>query len=103
MLFLRFPGFSRARRNSSFSTFLTKVPGLYYIPRFVDPSTQASLLNSTLRLSTLLENSCQGRPSTAAHVPQPDFVRSAKHNLQSQEFYKSLTLADPSDPESTLR
>jgi hypothetical protein len=72
------------------------IPGLFVYPGYFVEAESAALLGGALRMYARLE--AQVRPASErlakVAIPQPAFVRSAKHNLQSEEHYARLTLTE---------
>lgn len=71
------------------------IPGLFLYPDHFPPAESAALVRDALALHARLEDAA-ARAGTAekAHIPQPEFVRSAKHNLATEEFYTRVTLTE---------
>lgn len=71
------------------------IPGLFLYPDHFPPAESAALVRDALALHARLEDAA-ARVGTAekAHIPQPEFVRSAKHNLATEEFYTRVTLTE---------
>ena len=73
------------------------IPGLLVFADHFTAAQCAVVVRETLALYTRLEETASGAPKVEkAHIPQPDFVRSARHNLRSEEFYTRVALAEPS-------
>ncbi len=71
------------------------IPGLFVFHDYLTPSESNSLIEKSLELYEWLEDeSATTHQLRKAEIPQPEFVRSAKHNLASEEFYTSLTLRE---------
>jgi hypothetical protein len=71
------------------------VPGLIFRPDHFAPSTCARIVAHALNLYDRLEAAVSGgiAPETA-HIPQPAYVRSAAHNLQSEEQFVRVPLEE---------
>ncbi len=69
------------------------IPGLLVYPDYFPAGQAAAITSDTLALYGRLEASAAaaGRVEMA-HIPQPEFVRSARHNLASEERYTRLLL-----------
>ncbi len=76
---------------------LAEIPGLIIYQDYLSPAECDSLIVNSLKLYKRLEDefTTRGRLKKA-EIPQPEFVRSSKHNLASEEFYTSLTLKEAS-------
>lgn len=72
------------------------IPGLFVYNGYLTPSECNSLVEKSLELYKRLENDSAAHQLKKADIPQPEFVRSSKHNLASEEFYTSLTLHEAS-------
>jgi hypothetical protein len=71
------------------------VPGLIFRPDHFAPPACADIVRRALDLYERLEASVAGgaTPETA-HIPQPAYVRSAQHNLQSEERFVRVALEE---------
>ena len=69
------------------------IPGLLVYPDYFLPVQSAAIARDTLDLYGRLNESASvaGRVEKA-HIPQPEFVRSARHNLASAESYTRVVL-----------
>jgi hypothetical protein len=71
------------------------VPGLFVYPDHYTGMQCALLVEQSLELQDRLEAAVAGSAtSETARIPQPDFVRSAKHNLASEEFFTRVVLEE---------
>jgi hypothetical protein len=70
------------------------VPGLFVFPDYFPADRCAGIVRGTLALYARLEEVAAGAGKEKAHIPQPEFVRSAKHNLASEEFYTRAVLEE---------
>jgi hypothetical protein len=73
------------------------IPGLFVYPRHFAPEHCASLLRASLDVFDRLETAAAGADAGTAErarIPQPDFVRSTKHNLPSEEYYTRVALTE---------
>ncbi len=71
------------------------IPGLFVYPNYFTPSQSAEIVAQTLRLyQRLEEQAATSNGLEKAHIPQPEFVRSAKHNLASEEYYTRVVLEE---------
>lgn len=71
------------------------VPGLLFDPAYFTPHECASLLARSLDLCDRLEAAIGTAGALErAHIPQPEYVRSAKHNLQSEEQFARVALTE---------
>lgn len=69
------------------------VPGLLFAPAYFTPDECAHLLTHALGLYDRLEAAVRaGGGLERAHIPQPAYVRSAEHNLQSEEHFARASL-----------
>lgn len=74
-----------------------EVPGLYCSPNYFHPDRAISISQEALLLFTKLKSAVsRGTEVSAAQIPQPEFVRSERHNLASEEQYTRVELAEPS-------
>lgn len=71
------------------------IPGLFLAPDYFSESQSAVIVRNTLALYTRIEEtaSAVGRMCHTA-IPQPEFVRSARHNLASDEYYTPVVLPE---------
>lgn len=82
---------------SSQKRLFDNIPGLIVYYDYLSHSECASLIERSLTLFKQLEDeSAKTHQLKTADIPQPEFVRSSKHNLASEEFYTSLTLNEVS-------
>jgi hypothetical protein len=71
------------------------IGGLFVYPDHFDESQCSLLVRQSLELHTRLEEAVARAPTAEkARIPQPEFVRSEKHNLSSEEFYTRVVLAE---------
>ncbi len=70
------------------------VPGLFVYPDYFPPVACAALLRESLALYARLEDAAEPGKVEKVHVPQPEFVRSARHNLPGEEFYTRVSLEE---------
>ena len=63
-----------------------KIPGLFLFPDFFSESESADLTDKTIELYSKLKVEDTGS-LVKANIPQPDFVKSQKHNLESEEYF----------------
>jgi hypothetical protein len=76
-------------------TTLDDIPGLFVYPDHFSEEQCDRLVGRSLELHTRLEAAVsQSATVETAHIPQPEFVRSAKHNLASEEFYTRVVLVE---------
>lgn len=75
-----------------FSTQATKIPGLKFIPNFVNNETQKTLLLESLSLQRAITENAKGKQSKKTQT-----YLSKQHNLKSDEHYKLLHLSYPKD------
>lgn len=72
-----------------------QVPGLRFIPDYFTPDECVALVARSLELYDRLEAAVGGSGATeAAHIPQPAYVRSAEHNLNSEERFARVALTE---------
>ena len=74
-----------------------RIPGLILYPDHFAEGQCALLLRQSVELYAGLESTI-AQPTTLAkaRIPQPDFARSARHNLASEEFYTTHACPDQS-------
>jgi hypothetical protein len=70
------------------------VPGLFVYPDYFPPAACAALVRDLLALYARLEGAARPGKVEKVHIPQPEFVRSARHNLPSEEFYTRVVLEE---------
>jgi hypothetical protein len=70
------------------------VPGLLLYPDHFPADECARLVSGSLEVHERLEAQLDPEKLQAARIPQPAFVRSAKHNLPSEEHYVRLHFAE---------
>lgn len=71
------------------------VPGLLFDPDYFTPGECADLLANSLNLYDRLETALgSGTALEQAHIPQPAYVRSAEHNLRSEEQFARVGLTE---------
>jgi hypothetical protein len=69
------------------------IPGLFLYPDFFSPDQCADLVQATLAVYVQFEHAVAGAPAgEKVHIPQPAFVRSARHNQASEELYTRIVL-----------
>lgn len=72
------------------------VPGLFVFAGYFDPDQRARVLSESLRIANGLTAAvADGADLRTVGIPQPAFVRSQKHNLQSEEQFTRATLVEP--------
>ena len=76
-------------RKQEFAT----IPGLFVYPDHFSEAQCATLVRESLTLHAQLEAVASAGKAEKAHIPQPEFVRSSRHNLASEEFYTRVVLA----------
>lgn len=72
--------------------------GLFYYTQFLDPNMHNQLIAQSFDLHrklVTLSNTDQNVPLEIG-IPQPQYVKSAKHNLPTTEFYQPLEVSDSS-------
>lgn len=69
-------------------------PGLIVARSFLSPSMHDNLLTNCLLLSRSCQQQALVAPARDATIPQPMEVRSARHNLRSEERFSPLRIAD---------
>ena len=74
----------------------SKVPGLFVFRDYFFDTQCAAITRETLELYKRLEAAAPSEESKLANIPQPEFVRSAHHNLPSEEYYVRVALNEPS-------
>lgn len=84
--------FSVSRPFRKFCTQATSIPGLRFIPNFLDTTGQQELLKQSLQLHSRILESAKNKPKTKAQT-----YLSQQHNLKSEEYYKLLHLQNPND------
>ena len=71
------------------------VPGLHFFPQYFSASQCHAMIQQSLALySEIQAQSHATMPAFDASIPQPDFVSSQKHNLNSDEKFLRLKLHD---------
>jgi hypothetical protein len=71
------------------------IPGLLVYSDYFSGAACATLAQESLRLHARLEEAVANISTIEqAHIPQPGFVRSSKHNLPSEEYYKRVKLTE---------
>jgi hypothetical protein len=71
-----------------------EVPGLIFHEDYFTKEECSQLVDRSMALCQELEATIsESSKIEKAHLPQPEFVRSAKHNLASEEFYTRIRLA----------
>lgn len=71
------------------------VPGLIFRPAHFAPAACAGIVAHALHLYDRLEAAvASGATPETAHIPQPAYVRSAAHNLQSEERFVRVSLEE---------
>lgn len=73
------------------------IPGLLLFPDFFAPETCERLVRQSLALYDRLEAAVNPDALQTAHIPQPAYVRSDKHNLQSEEQFVRVALTEGDD------
>jgi hypothetical protein len=74
---------------------LADVPGLFLYADYFSAADCALLTQQSAHLYRRLEEQISPAAQLQkAHIPQPAFVRSEKHNLQSEEHYTRVTLLE---------
>jgi len=73
-----------------------EVPGLYLFKDFFNPQRCENILEESLLIHDKLEKEANesNTPINSANIPQPDFVKSEKHNLKSNESFLRLTIKE---------
>lgn len=76
-----------------------EVPGLYLFNDFFNRSLCQSIIEASLTIHKKLEDSLEDNKasnlsSSSATIPQPDFVKSEKHNLTSEEQFVRVAIED---------
>src|SRR5262245_16592024 len=69
-------------------------PGLFLFPDYFAADGCSLLVRRSLELYARLEAQLAPQPLERARIPQPAFVRSAQHNLPSEEHYVRLRLTE---------
>ncbi|OJJ15622.1 hypothetical protein BKI52_37705 [marine bacterium AO1-C] len=71
-----------------------KVSGLFLFSEYFSNTQCQDIIQKTLALYEKLEEGYSGQHLQEAHIPQPEFVRSAQHNLSSEESFVKVNLAE---------
>jgi len=71
-----------------------KVPGLVLFSDYFSAIQCQSIVQQTLELYKRLEKIYPTQSIQEAHIPQPEFVRSAQHNLASEEHFVKVNLKE---------
>lgn len=75
-----------------------KVPGLLLFSDYFTKAQCASMVQESLELYERLEKAYPHQAPQQTHIPQPEFVRSAQHNLTSEESFVKVNLqANPKE------
>lgn len=69
-------------------------PGLLVYPDYFSAAACADILAASLAVFARLE-AVAGPADESARVPQPEFVRSERHNLASEESFTRVSLPEP--------
>lgn len=78
------------------------IPGLFVFPDYFSAEQSGELVDHSFQLYEQLEAMCRETPPMEqAQIPQPAFVRSANHNLASEEYFARAKLIESA--ERTLR
>jgi len=73
-----------------------KVSGLLLFSDYFTTAQCTSMVQQTLDLYERLEKAYPNQRIQEAHIPQPEFVRSAEHNLASEESFVKVNLEENS-------
>lgn len=73
------------------------IPGLLLFPDYFAPTQCEVLVRQSLDLYDRLEAVIDPAALEKAHIPQPAYVRSEKHKLQSEEQFARVALTEASD------
>ena len=73
------------------------IPGLLFDTDFFTGAQCADLVRQSLKLYERLEAAVGSGSLEKAHIPQPAYVRSAEHNLKSEEHFARLALREAND------
>jgi hypothetical protein len=73
------------------------IPGLLLFPDYFAPERCELLVRHSLDLYDRLEDAITPGAYQTAHIPQPAYVRSAQHNLQSEERFTRVALTEADD------
>jgi hypothetical protein len=71
------------------------IPGLFLYTNYFDEERRSQVVRQSLELYTRLQEQIGPDPTlTKVNIPQPKFVKSAQHNLSSEELYTRVTLLE---------
>ncbi len=71
------------------------IPGLFVYPDYFRSALSAHLVSNTVALYTRLEEAAtRSGQVQKAHIPQTELVRSARHNLATEEFFTRVVLTE---------
>ena len=70
------------------------MPGLLYLPQFVNAVQHNALVASCLALRRRVAAAADGQHAAAASIPQPEYVKSAEHNLRTEEAFVPVQVDD---------
>lgn len=73
------------------------IPGLLLFTDYFAPEQCERLVRRSLELYDRLEAAVDVSALEKAHVPQPAYVRSEKHNLRSEEHFARVAVAEEND------
>ncbi len=71
-----------------------KVPGLILFSEYFSDAQCKTIIEEALALYEKLEAAYPHQHLQETHIPQPEFVRSAQHNLSSEESFVKVKLAE---------
>lgn len=69
-----------------------EIPGLFLFTDYFPPARCNHIIHGSLELYKRLEAASVAKDTEEVHIPQPEFVRSAQHNLSSEEAYIRVEL-----------
>ena len=69
-----------------------EIPGLFLVSDCFTASQCNTMIQEALDLYQRLEKASVSQNVQQAHIPQPEFVQSERHNLSSEELYMSIKL-----------
>ena len=73
------------------------VPGLFLFSEYFPSDQCQAIIEQAFGLYEKLEKTYSTQQLQEAHIPQPEFVRSARHNLSSEESFVKVKITQSSE------